>query len=185
MRYHGAAMKANDEWSAMYCPECGAEVREGARFCPECGHPMGAAAPSRSNAGASSDGANGNEAAGPGARTESPVGDGFGSASRPFGDAQPPQPEPPRYAAPANVVHAKSRVTAGLLGIFLGWLGLHKFYLGYTAPGLIMLIAFFVLCYFNVGFIMVLFGFVEGLIYLTKTDQEFYRLYVAHQKEWF
>jgi hypothetical protein len=28
-------------------------------------------------------------------------------------------------------------------------------------------------------------GLVEGIIYLTKTDEEFYRLYIAGKKEWF
>ena len=35
----------------------------------------------------------------------------------------------------------KSKIAAGLLAIFLGWLGIHKFYLGYTGPGIILSIA--------------------------------------------
>ena len=33
----------------------------------------------------------------------------------------------------------KSKLVAGLLGIFLGGFGVHKFYLGYTKEGIIML----------------------------------------------
>lgn len=53
------------------------------------------------------------------------------------GPAQPAQAEAAQ-AGPA----VKSKMTAGLLGIFLGWLGIHRFYLGYNGIGVLMLILY-------------------------------------------
>ena len=70
------------------------------------------------------------------------------------------------------------KVTAGILAILLGGLGVHKFYLGYTTEGIIMILLLF--C----G-ISPIIGLVEGIIYLTKSDPEFYWTYEAAQKPWF
>ena len=81
----------------------------------------------------------------------------------------------------------KNKIVAGLLGIFLGGLGLHKFYLGCKQEGLIMLVVWFV-GWFIGGFpslVVALIGFIEGIIYLFKSDEEFYDTYVANQKCWF
>ena len=71
------------------------------------------------------------------------------------------------------------KIVAGILGILLGCWGIHKFYLGYTTAGIIMLVLFFV-CGFS-GLI----GLIEGILYLTKSDEEFYRTYIAGQRPWF
>lgn len=65
----------------------------------------------------------------------------------------------------------KSRVTAGLLAIFLGGLGIHKFYLGKTGWG----ITYVLLCW---TFIPAIVALIEGIIYFTKSDSDFNRLYV-------
>ena len=82
----------------------------------------------------------------------------------------------------------KDKLVAGLLGIFLSWLGIHKFYLGYTNAGLTMLLVSLVgglvTCGVATG-VMSLIGFIEGIVYLTRTDEEFQRLYVQGRKEWF
>jgi hypothetical protein len=57
--------------------------------------------------------------------------------------------------------------------------GLHKFILGYTVPGIIQLILGF--C-FGIGWII---GIIEGIIYLTKSDEEFIQTYQIGQKQWF
>ena len=86
----------------------------------------------------------------------------------------------------------KNKMVAGLLAIFLGWLGAHKFYLGYTGPGVLLLVLVpvnFVLAFVVVGlFTGVAVGvltLVEGLIYLTQTDELFDKTYVQNTKHWF
>ena len=71
------------------------------------------------------------------------------------------------------------KIVAGILGILLGCWGIHKFYLGYTTAGIIMLVLFFVCG------ISGLIGLIEGKLYLTKSDEEFYRTYIAGQRPWF
>jgi TM2 domain-containing membrane protein YozV len=71
------------------------------------------------------------------------------------------------------------RIVAGICGIVLGGLGVHKFILGYTVPGLIQLVLGF--C-FGVGAVI---GLIEGIIYLTKSDEEFIQTYQVGQKHWF
>lgn len=58
----------------------------------------------------------------------------------------------------------KSRIAAGVLGIFLGGFGVHRFYLGYTTIGIIQLVV--TLVTFGVGH---LWGFVEGILILAGT----------------
>ncbi|MBX9623347.1 MAG: TM2 domain-containing protein [Gemmataceae bacterium] len=71
------------------------------------------------------------------------------------------------------------KVTAGILAIVVGWLGVHKFYLGYTTPGVIQLVLGLCL---GIGWII---GIIEGIIYLTQSDEDFYRTYQVGKKEWF
>lgn len=81
-----------------------------------------------------------------------------------------------------------SKVAAGLLAILLGWLGLHKFYLGYNKEGVIMLLVSVVggiaTCGTASG-IMTIIGLIEGVVYLTKSDEDFARLYVQGHTGWF
>jgi TM2 domain-containing membrane protein YozV len=79
---------------------------------------------------------------------------------------------------------SNKKLAAGLLGIFLGSFGLHKFVLGYTKPGLIMLLLTVLTCGVA-GFVMALIGVIEGVIYLTQTPQEFKATYLDGRKEWF
>ncbi|MDY0990379.1 TM2 domain-containing protein [Flavobacterium sp. CFBP9031] len=72
------------------------------------------------------------------------------------------------------------KTTAGILGIVLGSFGVHKFYLGYQKEGIIQLIVTLVTC--GLGGMV---GFVEGIIYLTKGDDEFYQTYQVGKKPWF
>lgn len=60
----------------------------------------------------------------------------------------------------------KSKVAAGILGIFLGGLGVHKFYLGKVGMGILYL------CFCWTG-IPETIGFIEGIIYLCSRDENF------------
>jgi TM2 domain-containing membrane protein YozV len=73
---------------------------------------------------------------------------------------------------------AEKKIVAGILGILLGGLGIHKFYLGYTKEGIIQIVLSF-LC---VGGII---GLIEGIIYLTKSDEDFVATYINGKKGWF
>jgi len=72
------------------------------------------------------------------------------------------------------------KVLAGILGIVLGTFGVHKFILGYTKEGIIQVIVSIVTC--GIGGII---GLIEGIIYLTKSDEEFYQTYQVNKKGWF
>ncbi|TDQ22038.1 TM2 domain-containing protein [Tenacibaculum caenipelagi] len=76
------------------------------------------------------------------------------------------------------------RVIAGVLGILLGYLGIHKFVLGYTKEGVIMLLIT-VLTLGIGGILTSTIGLIEGIIYLTKSDQEFIDTYQVNQRGWF
>lgn len=91
------------------------------------------------------------------------------------------------------------RMLAGILAILLGGFGVHKFVLGMPVPGIIVLVVslfglmgcvaslfclpFFVLMMANV--VTGIIGLIEGIIYLTKTDEEFIRVYQVGKKQWF
>lgn len=84
-----------------------------------------------------------------------------------------------------NFQEANSKkVAAGICGILLGALGVHKFVLGYTQEGVIMLVASLVTCGIGAP-IMGIIGLVEGITYLTKTDEAFYEEYLRNKKGWF
>lgn len=84
------------------------------------------------------------------------------------------------------------KVLAGLLAIFLGSLGVHKFILGYQKEGFILLgtsiVGYATLCFLIGSFILMatgVIGLIEGIIYLTKSDEEFYNTYQVGKKPWF
>ena len=84
------------------------------------------------------------------------------------------------------------KILAGILAIFLGWAGIHKFILGYQKEGIILLVVSvigFVLSCIGIGVFLVwatgVIGLVEGIIYLTKSDEEFYNTYEVGRRPWF
>lgn len=72
------------------------------------------------------------------------------------------------------------KLVAGVLALLLGYLGIHKFILGYTKEGIIQIILSIITC----GIAGII-PFIEGIIYLTKTDQEFYHVYQVNKRGWF
>ncbi|MGB7393625.1 MAG: TM2 domain-containing protein [Pricia sp.] len=80
------------------------------------------------------------------------------------------------------------KILAGILAIVLGGFGIHKFILGYTKEGIIMLVITVIIGAITCGFAasaVWLIGLIEGVIYLTKTDEEFYNTYQVGSKPWF
>ena len=96
-----------------------------------------------------------------------------------FKTVPPPIAPPPTLAA-----RASNKIPAGICGILLGSLGIHKFILGYTGAGLIMLLVTLLTCGLG-GIVMHIIGLIEGIIYLCKSDEEFVRTYVDARREWF
>ena len=104
-------------------------------------------------------------------------------------DLKPPPvsaPPPPTITPPAPAAdpRASNKIAAGICGILLGGLGVHKFILGYTGAGLVMLLVTLLTCGLAYP-VMHLIGLIEGIIYLCKPDEEFVRVYVEGRKEWF
>lgn len=75
---------------------------------------------------------------------------------------------------------AHNKVPAGVCGILLGGLGVHKFILGYSTEGIIQLVISLLTC--GAGSVI---GLVEGIIYLSKSDEDFVRTYVMSKRGWF
>ena len=94
----------------------------------------------------------------------------------------------------AQVPGAEKKLAAGLCGILLGGFGVHKFILGYQQEGFILLgvtLAAWVITFITCGigvflvFIPSIIGLVEGIMYLTKSDQDFVNTYIVNKRPWF
>lgn len=84
-------------------------------------------------------------------------------------------------------INSSKKLVAGLLAFFVGAFGIHKFYLGYNKQGIIM-VCCFLFGFILLGFpsvIMAIIALVEAIIYLTKSDADFERIYVVNKKPWF
>ena len=93
-----------------------------------------------------------------------------------------------RDAYVAQAYPRKSHVTAGLLAIFLGAFGVHKFYLGYNQVGFVMLAVTVIGSILTFGLasaVIWVIAIVEGLVYLTRPQAVFDGLYVRGRREWF
>ncbi|MEZ0180616.1 MULTISPECIES: TM2 domain-containing protein [Flavobacterium] len=87
--------------------------------------------------------------------------------------------KPEAWNTPSAPRQENKKVAAGILGILVGALGIHKFYLGYTKEGIIQILLN-LLC--GLGSLI---GFIEGIIYLTKSEEDFYQTYQVGKKGWF
>lgn len=93
---------------------------------------------------------------------------------------------------PQPIPQENKKVLAGVLGIVLGSLGVHKFILGYNTEGFILLgittFSYLTMCFLIGAFIVWipgLIGLIEGIIYLTKSDEEFFQTYQVNKRAWF
>lgn len=96
------------------------------------------------------------------------------------GGYQPMESVHPGAITDWKALGADKKITAGICAILVGWLGVHKFILGYTTEGVIQLVLGILTC----GLTNIL-SIVEGVIYLTKSDEEFVRTYIQNKKGWF
>jgi TM2 domain-containing membrane protein YozV len=101
-------------------------------------------------------------------------------------------PQSMAYPAPGDINGKK--IAAGICGILIGTFGVHKFVAGLTGGAVTMLVTSLVclvLGPFTCGIsffalpVMHIIGLIEGIIYLTKSDAEFYREYAVEKKGWF
>lgn len=95
---------------------------------------------------------------------------------------------------PAAMPSADKKLAAGICGILLGGIGVHKFILGYNNEGVMMIVGYLVAIAitvitcglaFPILLIPSVVGLIEGIIYLTKSDEEFVQTYVIGKKPWF
>ena len=144
----------------MFCRNCGAQVDDQAQFCIRCGaslkEPESAMPP-------------------PPPGDVPPPAYGDAPPPPPYGDVPPPPP-PPLGATPwTGTEPPKQKLVAALLGIFLGVLGIHRFYLGYNTIGAVQL-ALGLLGIFTCGgtsIVSWVWGIVDGVMILTgslRTD---------------
>ena len=132
----------------MFCRNCGAKISYYAQMCVKCGVPVGRGGRYCQNCG-----------------MELPPGSHYcprcGYAASQPGGAQPYRQQ-------------KSKIAAGLFGIFLGWLGIHNFYLGYKGKAIAQLLIS-VLSFGILTWVSGLWGFIEGILILSgsiRTDAE-------------
>ena len=141
---------------SLYCPKCATPVAHGIPACPSCGVPF------------------------------------VQQVATPT-DGQPVYQQLPVHLSEAN----SKKMSAGLCAILLGGLGIHKFLLGYNTAGWVylgILIGGILLTCLTLGLIpivvltgpvMGIISLIEGIMYLTKTDEEFHYTYIANRREWF
>ncbi len=157
----------------MICKNCSTNFDDSAAYCPYCGAPNDMAQGGQQNA--QNYQQSPNEYYNPNAQ----------QGGQYYYNGQPNTQQDMNYnPEQLNTEPTKEKLVAGLLAIFIGTLGIHKFYLGYTKSGVIMLLVS--LLTFGAGAsVMAVISLIEGILYLTKSDAQFYQTYVQNKKEWF
>ncbi len=183
-----SAQAAPDEGMAVIddCPECGKALQVPEHdlgrtvTCPRCGHQLVARGPAGS---ARPDREDERPADGRPPDKKYCVECGAPISRRakycPECDARQPETRDPALADSSS-----KKTTAGICAILVGSLGVHKFILGFTTAGVIMLLVSLLTC--GVGaIVMHVISIVEGITYLTRSDEDFYQTYMVQKKEWF
>ena len=165
------------------CSSCGERLSPRAKFCDYCGQPQKTPRPPPLPPAGESRTKTGSElqekfcfACGEKINSRAEICPYCGVRQQDVGSSQ------PEYMAEAAT--SSKKTSAALLAFFLGGLGIHKFYLGYSTSGLIMLLVSLISC----GLLALPIGIialVEGVIYQTKSNEQFYEEYILNKKEWF
>src|SRR5262249_54875430 len=165
----------------MFCTRCGANNLDTDQFCRSCSSPL------VKPGGAPRQGVE--------SGTSQPP---YYQPSSGWNQQQPPQDSPPypgyqryspqpgyhNFAMAAHdwrALEAADKVPAGMLGIMIGVLRIHKFVLGYKTEGLIMLLVTLLTC----GFGAMIFRPIEleeGIMFLLKIDEEFVKTYIQNKR---
>lgn len=166
------------------CPNCNSDIANEASFCPFCGAQTGRTEQQQTQQNAQDNRPpepeqqaqqsyggqppySGQQYGGQPYGGQPPyAGQQYGQGQQPYG--QPPfgQPMSPGYGG----YEQKSKLAAGLLGIFLGGLGIHNFYLGYQKKALVQLLVCLIGGVITCGVASVameIWGLVEGIQILT------------------
>ena len=167
------------------CPSCGAENVEGTRFCVKCGTTL-PASPQPESWRQSGD-------LGQQPTAQQDYSSGYSQQQTPSSGypSYTPQQDLSSYQQQAGdwmAQGANKKMAAGLCGILLGGFGVHKFILGYNTEGIIMLAAWVIGMFLTCGIASIavgIVGLIEGIIYLTKSDEDFVRTYIQGKKAWF
>ena len=97
-------------------------------------------------------------------------------------------PQPSQYSDPSWDEIKGKKITAGILGLFLGAFGAHKFVLGYKREGFIYLGVSLIGGAITCGGALVvtsILALIESIMLLTKTPEEFKRIYIDINTRWF
>ena len=86
----------------------------------------------------------------------------------------------PQSSQTPNNYRSEKKLAAALLGLLLSPFAANKFYLGYMKEGIIQIVLNICTC----GIASVI-PFIEGIIYITMSDEQFDRTYVQNKKAWF
>ena len=155
--------KNNLEEKKIFCSNCNTEVKPGSKYCTKCGTVIEQNKSSN--------------------KIQSK--DRLAKSSK-VNDS--PVIQPPQYSESSWDAIKSKRTTTGLLGIFFGFLGVHKFLLGYKTEGFILLgvsvIGGIITCGFSI-IVTDIIGIIEGIIILTKNPEEFKRIYLDKKRGWF
>lgn len=156
----------------IMCNFCGADNDDSAKFCKDCAKPLTPEATNSPSGSASFNSKPATTVASPIPPT-TPI--ATPTSRQGYGINQNQSQNPNIYQNNPYVTYSdKSRVVAGILGLFLGFFGAGRFYLGYTGLGIAQLIVS--LCTFGIGS---LWGTIDGIVILcgnVKTDARGYTL---------
>ena len=145
--------------STKNCPSCGAPIDLNATECKYCGESITATVQENIQQAQST--------------YQQPMQPGYQQPVQP-GYQQPMQPgyqQPMQPGYQARPIKRKSKVAAGLLALFLGGFGAHKFYLNKVGMGVLYFL-------FSWTYIPALIAFVEAIIYFCTSEDDFNIKYV-------